>query len=89
MENQNIRKSRGRPKKIIDDELLKTLQERQHNYYLNYKNKKNNNNTPVNENELNPVSEEEPPKEQPKHEKTMCELINDIIEKCNKMKSKI
>jgi len=85
MENQN-RKSRGRPKKLIDDELLKTLQERQHNYYLNYKNKKNNNNTPVNENELNPVPEE---LEQPKHEKTMCELINDIIERCNEMKSKI
>ena len=86
MENQNIRKSRGRPKKIIDDELLKTLQERQHNYYLNYKNKKNNSNVPINQNELKPVPEEP---EQPKHEKTMCELINDIIERCNEMKSKI
>jgi hypothetical protein len=84
MENQNIKKSRGRPKKIIDDELMKTLQERQHNYYLNYKNKKNhnNNNTPINENESNQIQEEEP-----KHVKTMCELINDIIEKCNEIKS--
>ena len=83
---ENLKKSRGRPKKITDDELLKTLQERQHNYYLNYKNKKNNSNVPINQNELKPVPEEP---EQPKHEKTMCELINDIIERCNEMKSKI
>ena len=86
METQKT-KGRGRPRKEVQDPTLKTLQDRQHNYYLNYKNKKNNNNTPINENELNPVPEEEP--EQPKHEKTMCELINDIIEKCNEIKSKI
>jgi hypothetical protein len=43
MENQkNIRKSRGRPKTKTEDENLIALQNRQHNYYLNYKNKKRN-----------------------------------------------
>jgi hypothetical protein len=80
MENQNIKKNRGRPKKQVEDANLKTLQDRQHNYYLNYKNKKNVQvlNTP-----------DVIPEEEPKHEKTMCELINDIIEKCNQMKSRI
>ena len=86
MENQNIKRSRGRPKKLFDDEVMRNLQDRQHNYYLNYKNKKHNSNTPANESELKPVPEEP---EQPKHKKTMCELINDIIERCNEMKSKI
>ena len=40
MENQNIKKSRGRPKTKTEDENLIALQNRQHNYYLNYKNKK-------------------------------------------------
>ena len=42
MENQEIKKSRGRPKKQTQDENLIALQNRQHNYYLNYKNKKRN-----------------------------------------------
>ena len=42
MENQNIKKSRGRPKTKTEDENLIALQNRQHNYYLNYKNKKRN-----------------------------------------------
>ena len=42
MENQDIKKSRGRPKKQTEDENLIALQKRQHNYYLNYKNKKRN-----------------------------------------------
>ena len=43
MENQkNIRKSRGRPKTKTEDENLIALQNRQHNYYLNYKNEKRN-----------------------------------------------
>ena len=42
MENHNIRKSRGRPKTKTMDENLIALQNRQHNYYLNYKNKKRN-----------------------------------------------
>jgi len=42
MENQNIKKSRGRPKTKTEDENLIALQNRQHNYYLNYKNKKKN-----------------------------------------------
>ena len=42
MENQNIKKSRGRPKVKTQDESLIALQNRQHNYYLNYKNKKRN-----------------------------------------------
>jgi len=78
MENPKT-KGRGRPKKEVEDPTLKTLQDRQHNYYLNYKNKKNVQvlNTP------DAISEDEP-----KLEKTMCELINDIIERCNEMKSK-
>ena len=40
MENQIIKKSRGRPKTKTEDENLIALQNRQHNYYLNYKNKK-------------------------------------------------
>jgi hypothetical protein len=41
MENQEIKKkSRGRPKTKTEDENLIALQNRQHNYYLNYKNKK-------------------------------------------------
>jgi len=42
MENQDIKKSRGRPKVKTQDESLIALQNRQHNYYLNYKNKKRN-----------------------------------------------
>ena len=42
MENQIIKKSRGRPKTKTEDENLIALQNRQHNYYLNYKNKKRN-----------------------------------------------
>ena len=42
MENQNIKKSRGRPKVKTENESLIALQNRQHNYYLNYKNKKRN-----------------------------------------------
>ena len=42
MENQNIKKSRGRPKTKTEDENLIALQNRQHNYYLNFKNKKRN-----------------------------------------------
>jgi hypothetical protein len=43
MENQEIKKkSRGRPKTKTEDENLIALQNRQHNYYLNYKNKKRN-----------------------------------------------
>ena len=80
MENPNIKKNRGRPKKQVEDENLKTLQDRQHNYYLNYKNKKNVQvlNTP-----------DVIPEEEPKNDKTMCELINDIIEKCNEIKSRM
>ena len=39
MEHQDIKKSRGRPKVKTQDESLIALQNRQHNYYLNYKNK--------------------------------------------------
>lgn len=39
---ENIKKSRGRPKTKTEDENLIALQNRQHNYYLNYKNKKRN-----------------------------------------------
>ena len=42
MENQNITKGRGRPKVKTQDVNLIALQNRQHNYYLNYKNKKRN-----------------------------------------------
>jgi len=42
MENQNIKKGRGRPKHKTEDKELILLQQRQHNYYLNYKNKKRN-----------------------------------------------
>ena len=42
MENQDIKKGRGRPKVKTQDESLIALQNRQHNYYLNYKNKKRN-----------------------------------------------
>ena len=42
MENQIIKKSRGRPKTKTEDENLIALQNRQHNYYLNCKNKKRN-----------------------------------------------
>ena len=42
MENQDIKKTRGRPKKQTEDKNLIALQNRQHNYYLNYKNKKRN-----------------------------------------------
>ena len=40
MENQVIKKTRGRPKNKTQDENLIALQNRQHDYYLNYKNKK-------------------------------------------------
>jgi hypothetical protein len=79
MKNQKT-KGRGRPRKEVEDPTLKTLQDRQHNYYLNYKNKKNVQTT----NTADTIPEEEP-----KYEKTMCEIINDIIEKCNEIKSRV
>ena len=35
------KKSRGRPKQELNDDVKRNLQLRQHNYYINYKNKKN------------------------------------------------
>ena len=35
------KKTRGRPKQELNDDLKRNLQLRQHNYYVNYKNKKN------------------------------------------------
>jgi hypothetical protein len=35
------KKTRGRPKQELNDDVKRNLQLRQHNYYVNYKNKKN------------------------------------------------
>jgi hypothetical protein len=35
------KKTRGRPKQELNDDVKRNLQQRQHNYYVNYKNKKN------------------------------------------------
>ena len=79
MENQKT-KGRGRPRKEVEDPTLKTLQDRQHNYYLNYKNKKNVQTT---------TTPDAIPEEEPKRDKTMCEITNDIIKKGNEIKSRI
>ena len=91
MENQkNIKKSRGRPKTKTEDENLIALQNRQHNYYLNYKNKKRN---VIDELIQEPLLEEEEENvEEYKNElsentKKLNELLDEVIILMNKIKS--
>ena len=89
MENQNIRKSRGRPKTKTEDENLIALQNRQHNYYLNYKNKKHTKN--VIDDEICVIKENDELDnndfELSNHTKKLNELIDEVIIIMNKMKS--
>ena len=90
MENQIIKKSRGRPKTKTEDENLIALQNRQHNYYLNYKNKKRN---VIDELIQEPLLEEEEENvEEYKNElsentKKLNELLDEVIILMNKIKS--
>ena len=63
------KKIRGRPKQKLTDDVKRNLQIRQHNYYVNYKNKKNKSTKP----ELAPVPEELP------IQSTLQESLNNII----------
>ena len=90
MENQNIKKSRGRPKTKTEDENLIALQNRQHNYYLNYKNKKRNVIDDIIQEPL--LEEEEENVEEYKNElsentKKLNELQDEVIILMNKIKS--
>ena len=91
MENQNIKKSRGRPKTKTEDENLIALQNRQHNYYLNYKNKKRN---VIDDIIQEPFLEEEEEEnvEEYKNElsentKKLNELLDEVVILMNKIKS--
>ena len=91
MENQNIRKNRGRPKTKTEDENLIALQNRQHNYYLNYKNKKRN---VIDDIIQEPFLEEEEEEnvdeyknELSEHTKKLNELLDEVIILMNKIKS--
>ena len=95
MENQNIKKSRGRPKTKTEDKNLLALQNRQHNYYLNYKNKKKN---VIDEIIQEPLVEKEQEKEEEKDDvikrfelsyntKKLNELLDEVIIIMNKIKS--
>ena len=91
MENQEIKKSRGRPKKQTQDENLIALQNRQHNYYLNYKNKKKN---IIDEIIEEPLVEKEEEKDETiqRYElsyntKKLNELLDEVIILMNKIKS--
>ena len=91
MENQEIKKSRGRPKTKTQDENLIALQNRQHNYYLNYKNKKKN---IIDEIIEEPLVEKEEEKDETikRYElsyntKKLNELLDEVIILMNKIKS--
>ena len=93
MENQDIKKSRGRPKKQTEDENLIALQNRQHNYYLNYKNKKKNIIEDIVEEPLIEKEKEEEKDDIIKsyelscHTKKLNELLDEVIIIMNKIKS--
>ena len=91
MENQDIKKSRGRPKTKTEDENLIALQNRQHNYYLNYKNKKKN---IIDDIIQEPLVEKEQEKDETikRYElsyntKKLNELLDEVIVIMNKIKS--
>ena len=91
MENQDIKKTRGRPKTKTEDENLIALQNRQHNYYLNYKNKKKN---IIDEIIEEPLVEKEEEKDETikRYElsyntKKLNELLDEVIIIMNKIKS--
>ena len=88
MENQDIKKSRGRPKTKTEDENLIALQNRQHNYYLNYKNKKKN----IIDDVIQEKEEEEDDDTIKKSElsqntRKLNELLDEVIIIMNKIKS--
>ena len=90
MENKNVKKSRGRPKTKTEDENLIALQNRQHNYYLNYKNKKRNVIDDIIQEPL--LEEEEENVDEYKNElsentKKLNELLDEVIILMNKIKS--
>ena len=91
MENQNIKKSRGRPKTKTEDKNLLALQNRQHNYYLNYKNKKRNVIEDTIQEQL--VEKEEEDDEATRtvelstNTRKLNELLDDVIILMNKIKS--
>ena len=91
MENQNLKKSRGRPKTKTQDENLIALQNRQHNYYLNYKNKKRNVIEDTIQEQL--VEKEEEDDEATRtvelstNTRKLNELLDDVIILMNKIKS--
>jgi hypothetical protein len=91
MENQDIKKSRGRPKKQTEDENLIALQNRQHNYYLNYKNKKKNIIDEIIEEPLFEKEEENDDTikryELSYNTKKLNELLDEVIILMNKIKS--
>ena len=91
MENQDIKKSRGRPKTKTEDENLIALQNRQHNYYLNYKNKKKNIIDDIIQEPLVEIEEEKDDTikryELSYNTKKLNELLDEVIVIMNKIKS--
>ena len=93
MENQDTKKSRGRPKTKTQDENLIALQNRQHNYYLNYKNKKRNIIDDIIQEPLVEKEQEEEKDDVIKryelsyNTKKLNELLDEVIILMNKIKS--
>ena len=92
MENQNTKKGRGRPKHKTEDKELILLQQRQHNYYLNYKNKKRNVIEDTIQEQLVEKEEEEKDDviqrfELSSNTKKLNELLDEVIIIMNKIKS--
>ena len=91
MENQNIKKSRGRPKTKTEDENVIALQNRQHNYYLNYKNKKRNVIEDTIQEQLVEKEEEDDDtikkSELSQNTRKLNELLDEVIILMNKIKS--
>jgi len=91
MENQDIKKSRGRQKNKTEDENLIALQNRQHNYYLNYKNKKKNIIDDIIQEPLVEIEEEKDDTikryELSYNTKKLNELLDEVIVIMNKIKS--
>lgn len=86
MENGNEKKKgRGRPRKqhSENEDVMKSLQERQHNYYLKYKNKKKNI-----ENKNDQITQEDVINydEQIEDNKKLSSLLDEVIELMNKIK---
>ena len=68
---ENNKRSRGRPRKQNESDELKALQERQHHYYLKYKNKK--------KKELDDIPEAEQPEKELTQKEKLKKKLDDVL----------